>query len=106
MTKKQHTQIKIILNYFRCLKEGSYPQGMLTVKGLTIQDVEQLVTEFEKEQPEQVDEQQQEKQKIEVPLTEEDLQDLMSGEVFNWSFPDQNGKWIDVRVFQGNELEE
>jgi len=45
------------------------------------------------------------KQKISIPCSEEDLQELMNGEVFEWSFPDQNGVWIDIKLYQGSEEE-
>jgi hypothetical protein len=40
------------------------------------------------------------KQKIEIPMTENDLSDLLAGEVegYDWTFPDQNGVWIDVVI--------
>ena len=45
-------------------------------------------------------------QKITVPLSQEDLEDLLSGESFDWSFPDQNGVWIDVIVKPSEEEDE
>jgi len=42
-------------------------------------------------------------QKITVPLSEEDLQDLLNGEEFDWSFPTEKGEWIDVHVIPSEE---
>lgn len=39
------------------------------------------------------------KQKIKINLTEEDLGDLQNGGTFDWTFPDQNGKDIDVHLY-------
>ena len=46
------------------------------------------------------------KQKIVIPMSQEDLEDLMNGDSFNWSFPDQNGVWIDVKIINQEESEE
>ena len=40
------------------------------------------------------------KQRIEVNLTDEDLCDLQNGGSFEWTFPDENGKDIDVYLFR------
>lgn len=45
------------------------------------------------------------KQKIRIPLSEEDIQELANGETFDWSFPDQNGVWVDVELFVGEDEE-
>lgn len=39
--------------------------------------------------------------KIEVDISEEDLQDLQNGEVFNWTFPNLKGEpeYIDIKLF-------
>lgn len=39
-----------------------------------------------------------EKQKITVPFSEEDMEDLRSWTEFNWTFPDQYGNDIDVLI--------
>jgi len=39
-------------------------------------------------------------QKIKIPLSEEDLQDLQHGETFDWTFDG-----VDVHLFQGEEEE-
>jgi len=40
------------------------------------------------------------KQKITIPMSEEDLSELLhhEREFFDWSFPDQNDVWIEVRI--------
>ena len=43
------------------------------------------------------------KQKITIPMSQEDLEDLMNGESFDWSFPDQNNNWIDVKIINSEE---
>ena len=40
---------------------------------------------------------------ITVPLSESDLQELQSGEEFEWTFPDQKGELVDVIVRQETE---
>lgn len=45
------------------------------------------------------------KQKITIPLSESDLQDLQSGEEFNWTFEDQNGVDIDVHLRQEEQTD-
>ena len=47
-----------------------------------------------------------EKQKITVPMTESDLQDVLNGDTFDWTFEDQNGKLIDVHVRPQTEEDE
>ena len=44
-----------------------------------------------------------ERQEITVPLSENDLQELQSGEEFNWTFPTQYGEPIDVVLRQETE---
>lgn len=39
-------------------------------------------------------------QKIIVPMSENDIQELQSGEEFDWTFPTENGEEIDVHVRQ------
>ncbi len=48
------------------------------------------------------------KQKIKINLTDEDLSDLQNGGTFDWTFPDQNGKDIDVHLYfdDGSEPED
>jgi len=40
---------------------------------------------------------------ISVNLSEEDIEDLRSGSVFNWTYPDESGIEVDVELFQGDE---
>jgi len=39
-----------------------------------------------------------ERQKITVPLSEEDIEDLWYWAEFNWTFPDQYGNDIDILI--------
>lgn len=38
------------------------------------------------------------KQHITIPMTEQDCEEVMQGEEFHWTFPDQNGKDISVTI--------
>lgn len=40
---------------------------------------------------------------ISVNLSEEDIEDLRSGSVFNWTYPDESGIEVDVELYQGDE---
>ena len=46
------------------------------------------------------------KKKIRVNFSDEDLQDLMAGKTFDWTFPTEDGEDIDVHLFQGEEEED
>lgn len=45
------------------------------------------------------------KPKINIHLSEEDLQDLQNGETFDWTFTTDTGQSIDVHLYQGEECE-
>lgn len=38
-------------------------------------------------------------QKLEIDLTFEDLQELIEGRVFNWTYPTDKGESIDIKLF-------
>ena len=38
-------------------------------------------------------------QKINIPFSEEDLQDLQQGKEFNWTFETEKGELIDVHLY-------
>lgn len=42
-------------------------------------------------------------QKIKIPFSEQELQDLMDGGLFEWTFPTDGGEDIDVTLFKGKE---
>jgi len=42
-------------------------------------------------------------QKIVVPMSEQDLEDLQNGEEFNWTFPTESGEEIDILIRPENE---
>ena len=37
-------------------------------------------------------------QSITIPMSENDLQELMNGEEFNWTFPTESGEEIDILI--------
>ncbi len=41
--------------------------------------------------------------KISVNLSNEDLEDLMCGKEFNWTFPTEQGEDIDIHLFKGED---
>lgn len=36
-------------------------------------------------------------------IYDDDIEDLRSGSVFNWTYPDESGIEVDVELFQGDE---
>lgn len=44
------------------------------------------------------------RQSITIPMTEQDCEEVMQGEEFHWTFPDQNG--VDINVIIRAETDE
>lgn len=42
-------------------------------------------------------------QKLKIHFSEEDLQDLLAGETFNWTFTTDKGEDIDIFLYRGEE---
>ena len=42
------------------------------------------------------------KSRIEIDMTESDLDELREGKKFDWTYPDQNGNDIDVHLFNSD----
>lgn len=43
---------------------------------------------------------------IKIPFSDSDLEDLMAGETFDWTFTTEDGQSIEVHLFKGDEDEE
>ena len=39
-------------------------------------------------------------QKLKIPFTENDIEELMNGEEFHWTFETEKGESIDVHIFK------
>lgn len=46
------------------------------------------------------------KQEVTIPFSENDIQELQSGEELNWSFPNQYGEDIEIFITQEEDNEE
>lgn len=43
---------------------------------------------------------------IKIPFSDSDLEDLMAGDTFDWTFTTEDGIEIDVHLFKGDEEDE
>ena len=44
--------------------------------------------------------------KIRIHLSENDLQHLMNGDTYDWTFPSDTGQDIDIHLYQGDNPDE